>query len=203
MKPKAITLDVADEDTDGLADGVTATAGTAFTLITDTPTDGLAHKIVITPSGSVTGSYTISGTYAGRSVTETLATDTTNAVTSVYYYDSDIVVLAPSGLGAETVDIGWADEVASQPIPLDWRMKNFKVGLDVNVTGTVNYTVQHCMTDIYNIGVTGDNWAAHDSLVTKTADAMDNYVIPVRATRLVFNSYSSGAEATFNIVQEG
>jgi len=97
----------ADDDTDGFANDVAGTSGVAFVLAATTPADGLGHLVIITPSGSVTGSYIITGTDAsGLYQTETLATNTTNAVTSVKYYKTLTSVLAPSGIGAETVDIG-------------------------------------------------------------------------------------------------
>jgi hypothetical protein len=113
-------MDPANENTSGFANDVNASSGNPFTLTATSSGDSLAHKVVITPSASVTGDYTITGTDAdGRVQTETLATDTTNAVTSVKFYLTLTSVLAPSGIGANTVDIGWADEFASKTIVLD------------------------------------------------------------------------------------
>lgn len=199
MRPFVIDIDPSDEDTNGFANDVTAASGAAFTLITDETPDGLAHKVVITPSGSVTGSYTISGKNADDvDTTETLATDTTNAVTSVNYYKSDIVVLAPSGLGAETVDIGWADEVASQTVPLDW-VEPSAAYIGIDVAGTINFTVQETPSNVWED--TTPAWFSLTALASKTADTAALATIGVVAVRVILNSYSSGAELQAYITQ--
>lgn len=199
MRPIKLDIDPADEDTDGFADGVTASAGTAFTLAANDASDELAHKVVITPSGSVTGNYTLTGTDAdGKTQTETLATDTTNAVTSAKYYKTLTEVLSPSGIGSETVDIGWADEVASQTIPLDSYVST-PASVQIDVTGTLDLTVQETLDDIYDPDVITDQdavfWSDDGNFVNESADVIDVLGITgIRAIRFILNSYSSGAE---------
>lgn len=201
MRPISFTYTPLQADTDGMANDVTAAAGTAFTLITDEMSDGLAHSIIITPSGSVTGNYTISGTNAdGESISETLATDTTNAVTSANYYVSDIVILAPSGLGAETVDIGWTGVSVSPAFLLNWRQTNFQVSLGLSLSGTINVTVQHTFDNVRDVATSDWTWWPHTSLVTKTSSADGNYAFPVTATRILVNS-TSGGSVTFFVDQ--
>ena len=207
MRPVYYTFSPDDEDTDGFANNVTAASGAAFTLITDETPDGLAHKVVITPSGAVTGNYTITGKDAdGVETTETLATDAANAVTSARFYASDIVVTAPSGLGAETVDIGWADEFASQTLPLEIYLRNGAlVGCQVTLSGTANFDIEDTMSDIR-----GDpnsppeqadlTWLNDANFTAKSASLSAQLAVLARAIRLVINSYSSGAVLTLAIV---
>ena len=199
MRPFVIDIDPATEDTVGFAENVTASAGAAFTLAETTAGDSLAHKVVITPSGSVTGNYTITGTDSdGRTQTEVLATDTTNAVTSVGYYLTLVSVLAPSGLGGEVIDIGWADEVASKTIPLDW-VEPSAAYVGVDVTGTINFTLQETPTNVWED--TTPAWFALSALTSKTADTAAIATIGVVAIRVVLNSYSAGAELQAYITQ--
>ena len=206
MRPHYLTLDVADEDDNGFANDVTAASGAAFTLITDETPDGLAHKVVITPSGAVTGNYTITGLDAdGNEETETLATDTTNAVTSVNFYASDLVVTAPSGLGAETVDIGWADEVASPTIPLEIYLQGDRPSVQVTVTGTIGFDVEVTNSDIRSSYSPPPNQADFDWLndanfTAKSASLIASLATIARACRVVINSYSSGAALDVAIV---
>lgn len=167
------------QDTDNLANNVTAAAGAAFTLITDEISDGLAHKLIITPSGSVTGNYTITGLDAnGHSYTETLATNTTNAVTSANYYASNIVVTAPSGLGAETVDIGWtADSVSAMALPYH-NVSEFNIGFGCVIGNSPTYTVQHTYD--------GNTWFNHSSVAAETTNQEGSYTSPVLAIRLMW-----------------
>lgn len=166
-------------DADGLANDVTAESGAAFTLAATAMPDNLAHKIIITPSGSVTGNYTITSKNThDQTVSETLATDTTNAVTSVGYYQRDIVITAPSGLGAETVDIGWAAaSVTGQVSPYPRLPAN--IGFVCNVdSGSPTYTVQHTLD--------GVNWFNHATVAGETTTQEGTYTTPIRAMRMSF-----------------
>lgn len=208
MKPTKLSYTPADDDADGIANDVAALAGVALALAAAGPGDGLAHLIIITPSGSISGSFTITGTDAdGLPQTETLASDTTNAVTTTKYYKTVTEVLAAT-LGAETVDIGWTDDAVSPSFPLNWRQDQFHVSLGVDVTGTIDYTVQHTFDILHpqenNVADPAPStfkWWPHASLVGKTADTDGNYAFPVTATRLLINSLTAGATIDFHIVQ--
>ena len=196
MKPITIDIDVADEDTDGYANNDASGNGGAVTLAVNTPTDGLAHKVVVTPSGSVTGNYTLVGTDAdGKSISETLATDTINAVTSAAYFKTLTSMTNASGVGAETIDVGWADEVASKTYPLDVYLP-YPPTVQANVTGTLNFDIEITNSDITtNTGQNTFIWANEANFTGKSADLVDDLALPgYRAMRVVLNSYSSGAE---------
>ena len=206
MRPKTYSFDVADEDTDGFANDVNAAAGEPLTLAATAPSDGLAHKVIITPGGAVTGNYTLTGTDAdGKAQVETLATDTDQAVTSLKYFKTLTEVLAPAGIGAETVDIGWVDEVAGPTIPLDVYANN-ALSVHAVVVGTLNFDIE----------VTGKNvqaarddqndldWVNDGTFVNKSASLVGTLSAPgMRAFRAVLNSYSSGAELHLHTAQSG
>lgn len=186
MKKLNLTGTSVAQDTNNIAAAVTASSGVAFTLITNETPDGLAHKLIITPTGSVTGNYGISGLDAdGVAVSETLATNTTNAVTSAKHYSTGIIVTAPSGLGAETVSIGYtADSVSESVHPeLNSRITSgaFNIGFGCTVgTGTPTYTVQHTFD-----GVT---WFSHATVATETTSQEGTYTSPVSAIRLLWSA---------------
>jgi hypothetical protein len=178
------SYDTLAQDLDAIANNVTASSGVAFTLITDEMSDGCAHKIIITPSGSVTGNYVITGNgFDGGAISETLATNTTNAVTSTNYFLSDIVVKAPSGMGAETVDIGYTAAALSPPIHVEQKAGNMAsaMGISVDATGTPAYSLQQSY---------GGQWYAHATIATKTASADGSLLFPVKALRLIFTAAS-------------
>lgn len=199
-----IDIDPATEDTDAYANDVNASAGDPFTLAATSAGDSLAHKVIITPSGSVTGNYTITGTDAdGQTQTETLATDTVNAVTSAKYYLTLTSVLAPAGIGAETVDIGFVDEVASRTILLD-SSRSEPATVSVDHTGTANWTIQTTVQQADHRGYAApfdfDDqedlfWFNDANFTTKTADTNNSLGLRgLTAMRVVLNSYSAGAE---------
>lgn len=184
MKKITLTGTSVAQDTNNIAATATADSGVAFTLITDETPDGLAHKLIITPSGSVTGNYGISGSDAdGAAVSEILATNTTNAVTSTKYYSTDIIITAPSGLGGETVDIGYtADSVSGTVHPeLNSSITDgaFNIGFGCTVgAGTPTYTVQHTYD--------GVAWFNHASVAAETTSQDGTYASPIAAIRLLW-----------------
>lgn len=209
MYPIKLSYTPADDDTDGFANDVNTTAGLPFALTATSAGDGMAHLVIITPSGSVTGDYTLTGTDAdGFAQTEVLATNTVSAVTSVKYYSTLTEVLAPSGIGAETVDIGWTDDVVSPCFPLNWRQTDFQVSLGVDISGTIDFTVQYTLNQLHpqlhNVPDPAPStftWWPHADLTAKTADTAATLVTPVTAIRLLVNSLTAGATAALFVVQ--
>jgi len=211
MRPISISYTPTPLDANDIAPaGTGGTSGVAFVLAAGWISggydvgDSMAHQITIAPSGSVTGSYIITGTDSdGRAQTETLATNTTNTVTSTKYWLTVTEILAPSGIGAETVTIGWNGVAVGQTIPLNWKQKPFSVGLAVDVTGTIDVTVQHTFDNVWtdNAQPSTFKWFPHATIVAKTADTDSNYAYPCTATRLLVNSVSSGGSVVFKIVQ--
>ena len=205
MRPKYLTFDPATEDTDGLANNVTAAAGVALTLAANDAGDSLAHKIIITPSGAIAGDFTITGLDAdGQPQSETLASDTANAVTSAKYYSSVTSVLAAT-LGAETVDIGWVDEFASKTIPLEIYTDSGNASCQVGLTGTANFDIEGTMSDIrasYSPppGQEDFIWLNDANFANKSASLSADLATNHRAIRLVANSYSAGAELELAII---
>lgn len=181
-------------DTAALANNVTAASGVAFTLAADETSDGLAHKLIITPSGSVTGNYTIASLDAnGHAVSETLATNTTSAVTTAKYHAGSIVVTAPDGLGAETVDIGWtADSVSAMVIPRQPSHGVFSIGFGCVIADSPTYTVQHTYD--------GATWFNHSSVAAETTNQEGTYTSPVSAIRLL---WAAAGTVTLTGIQAG
>lgn len=194
------------------AAGTGGTSGVAFVLAAAwiaagyAMGDGMAHTITIAPSGSVTGNYTITGTDAdGQAQSEVLATNTTNTVTSAKYYLTVTSILAPAGIGSETVTIGYTGVSVTPTIPLDWCQKPFSVGLLLDITGTINCTAQHTFENPLSPGAQPSTftWMPHSTIVSKAADTDSNYAYPCMATRMLVNSVSTGGSFKYQIIQGG
>lgn len=206
MRPQVFSFTPADDDTDGFANDVNSSSGVALTLAATTPGDGMAHLVIITPSGSVTGNYSLTGTDAdGNAQTETLATDTVNAVTSAKYFKTLTEVLAPSGIGANTVDIGWTDDAVSPTWIPDYKQNTFSIGIGVDVSGTISADIQHTFDDCFDssIAYSARSWQDHASLAAVTADASGNYAAPVRGIRILLNSLTATATIKVTLIQGG
>lgn len=200
MRPSTIDIDPSDESLTGYASNVT---GATFTLTSTVCTDGLAHQVSIR-NDSVTNhsakTLTLTGTDAnGKALTETIAAPGSSAtVESTGYYKTLTSVTVSATIGADTFDIGWVDEVSSHIFPLDSKSP-FAANLAVDVTGTINFTVQQTFSDILN----GDApiWSDITALASKTADTVSTAAIGATAVRIITNSYSSGAELQLYITQ--
>lgn len=205
-RPKEYDVDVADANLTGFASNVT---GAAFTLTANAATDGLAHQVSIR-NDSVTDhsgkTVTLVGTDAdGYALTEAVTGPGTSATVESAGYFLTLTSATPSGtIGADTFDIGWVDEVSTQSIPLDWR-SDVTAAINVDVTGTVDFTVQYTFDDIQRPGqaarsaAQNGQWIDLTALAAKTADTVSTAPLGATAIRLLINSYSSGAELQMNV----
>jgi hypothetical protein len=192
MRPKTIDIDVANASLTGFASNVT---GAAFTITTNATTDGLAHQVSILNDSATDHSaktVTLVGTDAnGKALTEVVTGPNTSATVESAGYFKTLTSATPSAtIGADTFDIGWVDEVASQIIPLNWRSSE-AANISVDVTGTINFTVQETFVDIQTQTPV---WVDITALASKTADTTSVATVGATAVRIIVNSYSSGAE---------
>lgn len=221
MRPKYLDIDPINVDADGICesqtpaaggsqsltiDGVLADLGTAgvFDIYDAGYSVGVGGVIIgIASAGNDSGrTFTVTGTNEmGHDVTETITGPNATTVQSSTYFKT-ITAITVDDDTAGAITVGTVDEVASVVVPMNWRAYNFKVGFSVDVTGTVDYTLQHTLVDVFDTTLT-HKWFNHDVTANQTTDQDGNYVIPVRAIRLVTNSYSSGAEIALNLVQGG
>lgn len=201
MYPYQAAYTPADADTDGLAAALTG-AG-PFTLTTTSAGDSLSHLITLTSSADLhLINMTLTGTDAdGAAQTEVIAGPTSNTVTGTKYFRTVTSVAAASTLGANTMDVGWADGAVTPTFPLNWRQKTFQVSLAVILTGTISVTVQHTFVDKNQTPDFSYTWFDHVSLVNKTSSADGNYASPVANTRLKINSVTAGGTAAWSVVQ--
>ena len=65
------------------------------------------------------------------------------------------------------------------------RNEKPRVAYTINVSGTVNYDLQHSLD--------GTNWVSNEDVTGLTANADGNYQFPVYGVRLVVNSGSGSA----------
>ena len=204
MRPKQIDIDPANANLTGFASNVT---GAAFTITTTATSDGLAHQVSIRNDSATDHSgktVTLVGTDAdGRAQTEVVTGPGSSATVESTKYFKTLTSATPSAtIGADTFDIGWVDEVASQTIPLNWR-SNTPALVHVVVTGTINYDIEATLQDIYNNGSAPFTftdqedaaWFNDANFTAKTASLADDLALAgYRAIRIVINSYTDTAE---------
>lgn len=207
MRPKEYDIDPDDVDTNLIAESqTTTTAGGNLTLAT-TSLD-YARQIGITSAGNDTGlTFTVVGTDPdGYTQTEDITGVSATVAESTKYYKviSSIAVDGATTTGG--VIVGTVDELVTQTIPLDWR-SDVAANLNVDVTGTINFTVQETFDDIQRPGLSAQSaaqnaqWINITALTSKTADTNSVATVGAHGVRLVVNSYTNGAEIQLNVNQ--
>lgn len=205
MRPYLLDIDPANVSLTGFASNVT---GASFTLTATSSGDGLAHQVSIRNDSATDHSgktITLVGTDAdGKALTEVVTGPEGSATVESVGYFLTLTSATPSAtIGADTFDIGWVDEVASKTIPLDWR-SDIGATLAVDVTGTIDYTVQETFDAIQGVGFDPQQdatWFPISALSAKTADLVAAATVGATAIRLLVNSYTDTAEIQMNVNQ--
>lgn len=202
MRPQVHNLDIADADLTRFASNVT---GATWTLTNTTTSDGLAHQVTI-KNDAVTDhsakTAAIVGLDAnGSSISETVSLPGPSAtVTSTRWFKQVTSVTPSATIGGDTMDIGQGGTVVSPWVPLDYIQSAFTVGYWIDVTGTINVTVQHTPDSPADSNPPAGIFA-DATLAAKTADSYGSLTTPARGSRLLVNSYSTGAEVKFTVLQ--
>lgn len=154
-----------------------------------------ARRVIVTSAGNDSGiTFKLSGTNGfGMPVSETLAGANGGAAQSVNDF-ATITGVIPSGNTAANVTVGTNGVASTRPICLDsWAFP--QVSLQVDVTGTVNATVQQTLDNINVAGPANVNWINHAdaALVNLTATVQGNYAYMPVFVRLLLNSGSGSA----------
>ena len=216
---RAFEIDV-DLETANLAGLASNVASSAVAIVMDgtlldsnllfTSADGLGRIIVIVDSDTDTQSdvtFTLTGTDAqGDAITDVVTGPASAAtVASAKYFKtvSSIAASAAQG-GTEKIDVGTRGttlSAVSKAYPLN-SYEQVAPMVSVNVTGTINFTVQQTYNDLLN---TKDStgtviWEDVSALASKTADTTASLGIGARGVRIVINTYSTGAELQAQVV---
>ena len=197
MRPNTIDIDPNDESTTRFVSNAT---GSTWTLTNTTTGDNLAHQVSIV-NDSVTDhsakTAILTGTDSdGKVQTETVNLPGTSATIESTKYFLTLTSVVPSAtIGTDTMDIGIVDEVASITYPID-RLSDNTCNIFVDVTGTINFTVQELWSNVYDVAnpQQDSTWINITALASKTADTASNATKGATAIRIITNSYSTGAE---------
>lgn len=205
MHPLRLSFTPIATDADGLANDVAYAAG-GYALTGGMPRDDLAHIVTVAGNAATNHSdktFTVTGLDSdGNAQTDSfVGPNGVATVSSAKFFSSVTSVTVSATTGADTFDIGWTGESVSRTVPLNWRQQEFNMSLAVEITGTINYEVQHCFQRMSDGFPQSFTWFDHASLTNKAANADGNYASPVTGTRLHINSVTAGATISFMIVQ--
>ena len=213
-RPKTLSLILA-VDGDGICASQTPGGAGSLTLngvLTGSVTSGVynsttAQQIGITSAGNDSGrTYTVTGKgydsngFYSESVSEDVTGPNAGTVESTYYY-VEITDISIDGAAAGANTVGTVDEAVTPIYPTNaWSLYN--VGLQVDITGTINTTVQYTLQDVQDTSI-ALSWINATDLTTITADADKALSANVTGVRMVVNSGSDGGIAKLSITQAG
>jgi hypothetical protein len=200
MRPIVITRALVAADPNGIAEAQ-QTVGAADLLLNGilvaagVANLGQQRKASLFSSGNIAAViFTVYGTdQPGNTITDTVTGINNTTVSTLLDFVTVTRIAASATVGTDVI-AGTTGVGASQPLPLDMYLDPFNVSLFINVTGTVDVTLEY----------TGDNdvltssgpflWFAHTDLTGVSADDVGTIISPVTAVRLVTNSGTGSAE---------
>lgn len=169
-------------------------------VLTAPPT---SQRILFTPAGAEATNatvWTVTGTdWNGNAVTEAIK-GVNNPATAQSLYDySTVTQIAVNKAQAGAVTVGTNGVGSSRPIFLD-TFAPAPTSLQVDVTGTVNATVQQSLDDPNSIsgGYASVTWINHpdNNLVGLVGAVQGNYAYIPRMVRVLLNSGSGSVSLT-------
>lgn len=187
------------------ASGFTSTGAAVAptTLVTD---DGLAHLVtLIAPvQATLAGvTFTIVGTDAdGNAQTETGITGPASGatVTSTKYFKTIATIQPSATMGGLIVSVGTAAPSLSQTIPLE-RRSIVGATLDMDISGTINFSLNECFDDIYRAAPSTLRWVALTAFTSKATDITGIGTVASSGVQILTNSVTNGATYTLYISQ--
>lgn len=173
---------------------------------------GTERAVIITCSGDDTNiTFTVYGTDAsGTPVQETKTGVFNTTVTTTRLFQKVTRVYA-SGAVATTVKVGTTGVMSSRWVYLNTNANPFVAYLGVNITGTINFTVQYTFDNILEMSNPSPSLPSMpiipfawdlSGLTSKTSDILGS-AGTCSAVRLVINSGTSSPTADFYIAQAG
>ena len=210
MRPKRFDFDPDNTDDNAICAAQAVAGAGALTLNGAYVTGGVAvldyaRRLDQITAGNDAGiTFTYVGTDAnGIAQTEVVAggAGTPSTETTTKYFKT-ITSITASGAAAGNVTVGFPDELNSQIIPID-AASDSACAIAVDVTGTINYTVEESFNLMNNSDIAPEDtvWTAITAFSGKTADVKSTASLGATAIRFVVNSYTNTAEAQMYVSQ--
>lgn len=199
MRPIQITTtSFTGADGNGVALAQQLLAAGDLTLVSSTVTLTPPRYITLTSLGNLSGVlFSITGTAPnGSPQTEVLSGPNANTVTSTMTF-ATITAISTDGAVGTDVEAGYTQSGYSAWWPLDIYTPNQVTTISVNVSGTINYSVEYTNEDPFDNSIVQLPKAhPNASLTGATADQTEFTTTLMRAVRFKVNSGSGIARVT-------
>lgn len=161
---------------------------------------GFQRPVVLTSTQNLSAlSITVAGsTYSSLAVSETLSGPNNNSVTTTQAFMTVNSITSPSTM--TSIRVGFDTTGTSRPFTPNAYNTPADIGMQVNVSGTINYTVQSTYDDVRNPGT--QTWFS-SATMSGTASSQGSYTVPPKAVRIVVNSAGNTGGLTFIVNPTG
>lgn len=209
MQPITVTVGpLAAADDNGIAESQTTAGAANLTLNGALVSGGVAildepRQVAISSAGNDTGvTFTVYGTtYGGASVSESLTGASGGAVATKTDFATVTQVSTSSATSASGVIVGTNSLAGSRWIRMDsWAFA--QSAMQINISGTINYTVQTTMDDpnspVSPVAISAVNWvnSTDTNVVGQSATKSTSFVTTPTWVRVLLNSGTGSVTAT-------
>lgn len=214
MLPRTVTVGpLASAAANNIATSQTPSGAGNLTINGSLASGGVAtldtpRRVLFTPAGAEASNgtvWTVYGTdWNGNNATETVAGVDNPATVYTKYDYKTVTRIAVNKAQADAVTVGTNQVASSMPVFLDnWAPA--PTALQVNVTGTVNYTVSQSLDNPNTLpgGYPAMTWVDHpdSALVSATGAAQGNYAYLPCMVRVTLNTESANSSVSLTVNQ--
>lgn len=202
MRPLKISIAPANASVGGVAVAQTLAGAGDMTLVSSTVTLDYARQIILTSTGNISArTFTVYGTDAdGNSISESRAGPNSNSVATTKTFKTVTRIAVNGAVGTNTsADYGGTVLTTYKTVVLD-LLNRVPAEISIEVTGTINFTVNETFTNVLNEGTASTVWYSITALASKTANTRSQCSVGATALRIDINTYSDGATLTANII---
>lgn len=202
MQPISVTVGAVAANDQLVAASQNVVAAGALTLAAGAASIAYPAQLVLTTSADYTGvNFTVVGTNANSQVqTEVIAGPNTTTANSVLYYSSVTSITASAGVVGGAVKVGSTGLTSTRWVRFD-SFANAVTAIQVDASGTVNFTVQTTMDDpndpVSAPAITAVNWVSDANFTSKSATTVGSFTATPTFARVIQNSGTGSATARF------
>jgi len=195
MRPKTVTITMVAADRDGICKAQSKAGAGTLTLNGDLSgtMDVPRHVSIYAAGDNSAKTFTITGTDRyGKALTEDITGPNATTVKGTKNFKT-VTAVAIDAASVGNVEVGSADELESQIIPLDYYGGDVSVACTLSACASLTYHIYHTLSDLYASTTTEDNAVYHDDFGAFISNM--NEVMNGTATGLRFgvSGFSSGA----------
>jgi hypothetical protein len=122
-------------------------------------------------------------------------------VSSTTYFSSITSITPSATMGALVLAVGMTAVAITPTMVIEYRSIVAAMH-DIDITGTINFTMQESFENLFNVRDETADWGAYTAaFATKTATASGQGQVGAFGCRILINSVTDGAKISWRVVQ--